>query len=734
MQQLLSILKKHWGYDTFLPLQQDAMNCVMEGRDSVVVLPTGGGKSLCYQAPAMLLPGMAVVVSPLISLMKDQVDALTDCGVPAACLNSSLAPDERQTVFEQMRAGKLKLLYLAPERLVAPGFIDTLRSASVSFFAIDEAHCISAWGHDFRPEYRALRILKATFPKLSVHGYTATATERVRADISAELDLRRPAVHVGSFDRTNLVYRVTRRVNKWAQIADVIERHKGESGIIYCISRKNVEELCGALQENGYKALPYHAGMEDRLRKRNQEAFTKDKADIIVATVAFGMGIDKSNVRYIIHAGAPKSVEHYQQETGRAGRDGLEAECVLLYAGGDFALWRQILSKNESEDTPNAFLKLGQMEDYCNSVQCRHAALVRYFGQAYEKEQCRACDVCLSEIDLLGDPLPVAQKILSCVVRLKERFGADHTADVLAGSKSVRVLELKHDKLSTYGAMSGESKRNVRLWIEQLINQDCLERDGEFKTLRVTPKGWKVIKGAEKPKLSLPAEGPVKTTQTAVESWQGVDEGLFEQLRVLRKQIADEKEVPAFVVFSDATLREMARRRPSTTDGFLKVSGVGMTKCDEYGARFLETITTYCRQTSIPTDIEPSPSRQSLQAPRSFMPPASISQTRATKMFREGLPVGTVAHNLGRAESTTYGYLEEYIVREKVTSVQAWVDDGLFHRIADVAAKCGADRIKPIFDDLGGTVSYGLIRITVACLRNQAYVNTGQEGRPTNRK
>lgn len=726
MQELLSILKKHWGYDTFLPLQQEAMTCVMEGRDSVVVLPTGGGKSLCYQAPAMAMPGMAVVISPLISLMKDQVDALTDCGVPAACLNSALSPSERQSVFEQMRAGKLKLLYLSPERLIA-GFVDTLRDANVSFFAIDEAHCISAWGHDFRPEYRQLKVLKSAFPKLSVHGYTATATERVRTDIANQLDLHEPAIHVGSFDRPNLIYRVIRRVNKWTQIADVLERHKGESGIIYCISRKNVEELAGALQENGYKALPYHAGMEDRLRKRNQDAFAKDKADIIVATVAFGMGIDKSNVRYVIHAGAPKSVEHYQQEAGRAGRDGLEAECVLLHTASDFVTWRRILTNNDSEDVANALKKLSHMEDLCRSMECRHAALVRYFGQQYEGEQCNACDICLSEVDLVDDPLPIAQKILSCIVRLKERFGADYTADVLSGSKSERVVEAKHDQIPTYGAMADEPKRNIRLWIEQLISQDCLEREIEYKTLRVTPKGWQVIKGAEKPRLSLPAEGPVKTAQTETEAWQGVDEGLFEQLRNLRKTIADDKEVPAFVIFSDATLRDMARRRPTSPKGFLKVTGVGLTKNAEYGARFIETITTCCRENSIATDIEPQAAAPSLKPPRTSIRPPSLSETRAAKMFRDGLSVDAVAQKLGRALTTTYGYLEEYIIREKIISPDPWIDYALNERILATAKKHGTDFLKPIFDELGGTVSYGLIRIAVACWRNQAYVNAGKE-------
>jgi ATP-dependent DNA helicase RecQ len=717
MKQLLPILKQYWGYDQLLPLQGDAMSCVMEGRDSVVVLPTGGGKSLCYQAPAMALPGMAVIVSPLISLMKDQVDALTSCGVPAACFNSMLTTRERNAVVKQLHSKKLKLLYIAPERLAAPGFLDMLRRADLSFVAIDEAHCISIWGHDFRKDYRELGIVKETFPKLAVHAYTATATEKVRADIAEQLSLREPAFHVGSFDRPNLMYRVSRRVNRLSQVCQIIDRHKGESGIIYCISRRNVDDLCAALRENGYKALPYHAGMEDDDRKRNQDAFTHDQTDIIVATVAFGMGIDKSNVRYVIHDGAPKSIEHYQQETGRAGRDNLEAECVLLFTSGDFGTWRRILEDLPDKIKNAAYRKLSEVEHFCIGMQCRHQALVQYFGQRLPDDHCKACDVCLDEGDTIDNALVVGQKILSCVVRLKESFGAEHTAAVLTGSKSQPVLERRHHKLKTHGALADSSQRDVRDWIEQMIAGQYLERVGDFRQLKVTAKGWEIIRGETTPRLLAPARKVTETHAVAADSWEGVDEGLFDELRSLRKRIADQRSVPAFVIFSDATLREMARRRPSDVHGMLGISGVGRVKFDDFGDAFLGCITHYCRKNSLTIDVTAPPATRNLVQPLDQL---SISEQRAYKLFKQQLPLDQVATLVGRALSTTTGYLEAYIKREHLTSPGPWINEPTFNRIRAAVAKVGDARLKPVFDALGGKVDYGMIRVAVACLHNRA--------------
>jgi len=480
MEKIKQVLQRYWGYDGFLPLQEQAMHCVGSGRDSIVVLPTGGGKSLCFQAPALTMPGIAVVISPLISLMKDQVDALTECGIAAARMDSTQSFSERDSILGRIHNKTLKLLYLSPERLVSNGFIDFLRKNEVSFIAIDEAHCVSMWGHDFRPEYRQLGVLKKAFPGMAVHAYTATATDRVRQDIAQQLCLENPKVLIGSFDRPNLIYKVEQRANKLKQVCDVLDRHKGEPGIIYCIRRADVDGLCGQLAVKGYSAAPYHGGMSNEDRKKSQDWFIEEKVDIIVATIAFGMGIDKSNVRYVIHTGMPKSLEHYQQESGRAGRDGLEADCCLFYSGGDYGVWKSIMREMEPQGQQIALEKLNQIYSYCTGVTCRHRAILNYFGQESGKDSCDACDVCLGQMDVMEDSLVTAQKILSCVVRLNERFGSDYTASVLTGSREQRILENGHDTLSTYSLLSDFKKRIVRDWINQLIGQNCIQKVGEY--------------------------------------------------------------------------------------------------------------------------------------------------------------------------------------------------------------------------------------------------------------
>jgi len=597
-------LIKYWGFNDFLPLQKKAMECVGRGTDSIVVLPTGGGKSLCYQAPAVVLPGLTVVVSPLISLMKDQVDSLIECGVSAARIDSSLSTHEQQRVFETLHNKQLKLLYLSPERLVSDGFVEVLKKTGLSFIAIDEAHCVSMWGHDFRPEYRQLGILKQVFPDVTIGAYTATATEQVRNDIAEQLHLDNPEMLIGSFDRPNLVYKVRRRTNKLKQVREVLDRHKGESGIVYSIRRRDVDELSIKLRTKGYNVLPYHAGMEDQDRKKNQEAFINEKVDTIVATIAFGMGIDKSNVRYVVHTGMPKSIEHYQQETGRSGRDGLEAECCLFYSGGDYGTWKSLMSEMEPEAYKIAMIKLNKMYSYCTGGVCRHKAVLRYFGQALEKDNCAACDMCLGELDSIKDALETAQKILSCIVRLGQRFGGGYTAAVLTGSSDKRILDNRHDALSTYGLLSEFSQRTVHDWIEQLEGQGFIEKVGEYNVLNVNEKGWQVLKGNEKPRLLKPAEKPAKVSKVVEDSWEGVDKGLFEALRKLRTSIARKKGVPAYVVFGDAALRDMARRRPSNYVNLLDVKGVGEKKRRQYGELVLATMKVYCRANSLDMDVE----------------------------------------------------------------------------------------------------------------------------------
>jgi len=642
LDQVLNILKQYWGYDGFLPLQNEAMRRVLNGRDSLVVLPTGGGKSLCFQAPALVNNGMAVVISPLISLMKDQVDALTECGVPAACINSVMSSDEKRAVNRKMRNRSLKLLYISPERLVSEVFIEYLKELELSFIAIDEAHCISAWGHDFRPEYRMLGILKEAFPGVAVHGYTATATERVRQDIVHQLKLNDPEVIVGPYDRPNLIYSVKRAENRFEQITSFLERHPDQSGIIYSIRRKDVDKLCERLTERGYKALPYHAGMADEDRKRNQEDFIQEKVDLIVATVAFGMGIDKSNVRFVIHAGMPKSIEYYQQESGRAGRDGLDAGCMLLYSGADLRTWKYFIDEMEGEVREAALQKLYAMYNYCTGLECRHRALVSYFGQDFNNVPCDACDVCLDKVELAEDALIIGQKILSCVKRLNENFGAGYVSKVLVGSKEQRILQMRHDRLSTYGLLGSRhvsnvvgthpagagsnvagtqfTQQQVRNWIEQLLGQGFLKQVpcGEFFSLKITEKGWLVLRGEETPKLLKPAprrEVKEKVSRVEIDSWEGVDRDLFVRLRELRLDIARQKKVAAFIIFGDISLRDMARRKPTDLDGFHAVHGVGANKAKEYGRIFTETICEYLEKNPISHEAVLTPVNEKTSQP-----------------------------------------------------------------------------------------------------------------------
>ena len=576
------------------------MEAILERRDSVTVLPTGGGKSLCFQAPALVGPGLAVVVSPLISLMKDQVDTLVGNGVPAALYNSSLSSDEKAAVVSGLRAGRYRLLYVSPERLVGEGsdsFLDLLSSCHVGFVAVDEAHCISQWGHDFRPEYRQLGRLRQLLPGVSLHAYTATATARVRRDIANQLALNVPVELVGSFDRPNLLYRALPRGTLKRQLQEILERHRSEAGIIYCTSRREVDALAAWLTGIGVPALPYHAGLSDAERSRNQDAFISERVDVIVATVAFGMGIDRSNVRFVVHAGAPRSLEHYQQESGRAGRDGLEAECVLIYSGADFMKWRVMLQQN-GELTDAAVALLRQMERYAASVGCRHRHLAEYFGDHYPPAGCAACDFCLDELEPASEPVVLARKILSCVMRVGQRFGATHVASVLRGHASEQVVARGHAKLSTFGLLSEASVAEVRGYIEQLVGLDLLRLNGdEYPVLGLTARGIELLKNdASYPGLALARqrpprkEAPRARSRVEAESWEGVDGALFERLRAVRLEIARSRGVPPYVIFHDVTLREMARVRPSTLEALLTVKGIGARKADDLGDLFLAAI------------------------------------------------------------------------------------------------------------------------------------------------
>jgi ATP-dependent DNA helicase RecQ len=597
---LEAILEQFWGYTAFRPLQREAMDAILAGRDSLVVLPTGSGKSLCFQAPALAQDGLALVVSPLIALMKDQVDTLVANGIDAAGFHSALAPEQRAAVAAGLRDGRYRLIYVSPERLVGEGregFLALLGRRAPRFVAIDEAHCISQWGHDFRPEYRQLASLRDRWPDASLHAFTATATGRVRRDIVSQLGLRHAIELVGSFDRPNLVYRVLARSNLKRQIQDVLARHRGQAGIVYCLSRREVDALAAWLVETGVRAAPYHAGLADEERHRHQDAFLNEDIDIVVATVAFGMGIDRSDVRFVIHANAPQSLEHYQQESGRAGRDGLEAECVLIYSGADFLKWRMLLDRNgELSDAWRTLLR--DMDRYAASVGCRHRHLVGYFGETLAKADCGACDFCLGELEPIADPVVVARKILSAVARVRQRFGTTHVVNVLRGAKTDLTSSRGHDQLSVFGLLAEMSVDEVRGCIEQMIARDLLEQAGdEYPVLRLTADGLALMKDpARGPDLVLarqrkPDKGKtLRKSRTEGESWEGVDRDLFDRLRALRLRVARERGVPPYVIFHDTTLRELARLKPATLEALRHVYGVGERKAEDYGSMLLSEI------------------------------------------------------------------------------------------------------------------------------------------------
>lgn len=605
--ELKDILLRFWGISQLRSLQLPAIQAVLQKRDSLVVMPTGGGKSLCYQAPAVLQGGTTIVVSPLISLMKDQVDGLKAAGVKAAQLDSSQTASERMECCRELFAGNINLLFVSPERLAQPEFRQNLRELELRSFAIDEAHCISHWGHDFRPEYRQLSLLKEEFPLASMHAYTATATEQVRADIIEQLGLREPEVLVGNFDRHNLLYRVIARQEMLKQVLDVVNRHSGEGGIIYCIRRSEVDALTEKLKKLGISVRGYHAGMTPSQRSATQEAFAEERCDVVVATVAFGMGIDRSNVRYVLHTGMPKSIEHYQQETGRAGRDGLEAECILLHSLRDFLTWKSILEKpsEDGENDPDVIAAginhLNDMDKFCRSLVCRHRKLVNYFGQEYQQDNCGSCDVCLGETVSVAEADTIAMKIISCIARVKGNFGVGHIITVLRGDKNEAVSRYKHDELSTYGLMKEYNEHVLRDWIYQLIGQGLITQEEisgfggrVFPVLKLNNASMEVLRKQKKVLLSQPVERKkgerAKASKADTASWEGVDKQLFEEFRKLRREMATERRVPPYVIFSDATLRELARHRPTTLAKMRSIHGIGDTKLRDFGQQFLELI------------------------------------------------------------------------------------------------------------------------------------------------
>ena len=588
-------LNRVFGFHSFRPNQEEIVRAVLAGRDAFAVMPTGGGKSLCYQLPACLLDGTCVVVSPLISLMKDQVDAAKSNGLMAEYLNSSLTAAQRGDVGRKLTAGKLDLLYVAPERLAADGFLDILKTVPICLFAIDEAHCISEWGHDFRPDYLLLSMIVEHFGDSPVAAFTATATQHVQQDIIERLALRDPHTVRASFDRPNLFYQVEPKDDADAQILSFVRSRPGEAGIVYRTTRDSTEGTAACLASQGVKALPYHAGLENEVRKKHQDAFSRDEVDVIVATIAFGMGIDKSNIRFVVHGDLPKNMESYYQETGRAGRDGEPAHCLLLFGRGDIVKIRYFINKIEDETERSiAGQKLNQIAAFASVNACRRRQILAYFGERLEAANCGACDVCAGQTEQI-DATTEAQILMSAVVRTGQRFGAMHVVEVVTGANTQRIRRLRHDLLKTYGAGAERDKQYWRRIVDDLLGQECMVRtEGEYPVLKLTPRGEDVLYGREEFHV---LRQPSKRRRRArpADAVIEYDHALFEELRAVRRQLAADRNVPPFIIFSDRTLHEMAAHFPTTPDEMWNITGVGEKKLQQYAGDFLPVVNAYVR-------------------------------------------------------------------------------------------------------------------------------------------
>lgn len=587
MRDTNAILQKYFGYTEFRPLQKEIITDLMDQHDVFVLMPTGAGKSLCYQIPALVQPGLTIVVSPLIALMKDQVDGLVHNGIPCAYLNSSLTHDEQSQIKKRLQENELSLLYVAPERLMQEHFLEYLKQLPVTLFAIDEAHCISEWGHDFRKEYRELRRLRDVFPGVPIIALTATATPRVKADIVTNLQLQQAKHYQASFNRPNLHYVVRRKNRVRDQVLEYVKNHSGESGIIYCQSRDKVDETAAFLTHHGIRALPYHAGLSDNMRQDHQEQFLRDDIDIIVATIAFGMGIDKPDVRFVIHADLPSNIERYYQETGRAGRDGLPSECLLLYSPGDKASIEYFIQQKDEKEQINARNLLRRMTQFAQTTGCRRKQLLSYFDEEWMDETCASCDNCIAPPEIF-DGTVLAQKVLSCVYRLNQRFGARYVADILLGSQVQKIIQNGHNNLSTYGIVTDYGSKELLGYIQELIELGYIhQQDGQYPTLQLTEKSKAVLKGEEKVFLH---KLQIKEKRQRIFVGSDSDYQLFDVLRTLRKKLADERKVPPYIIFSDVTLKEMVSAMPKNKDEFALIKGVGKQKLVQYADTFLSEI------------------------------------------------------------------------------------------------------------------------------------------------
>lgn len=716
-RSLEEYLKHYFGYESFRSGQKDVIKKALEGQDLLIVMPTGGGKSLCFQMPALLKPGLTIVVSPLISLMQDQVRSLQDNGIGATFLNSTLNRKESHGREADILNGKIKLLYVAPERLLSEMFLPFLElintSLGISAFAIDEAHCVSEWGHDFRPEYRQLKILKERYPKTPTFALTATATDRVRRDIIEQLNLQEPYVHVASFYRKNLYYEVRKKGSNKETLAEILEiiKQTGGSGIIYCMSRKRVDDLTYWLQQHGVSALPYHAGLMDWERSENQTRFIRDDVDVMVATVAFGMGIDKPDVRFVIHHDLPKNIESYYQETGRSGRDGEAARCTFFLGYGDKRIIERIIEeKTDLKEQKIAEQQMRQIISYAEATDCRHRILLRYFGEDFP-------DSCGDNCDNCRHPKPVedwtieAMKFLSCVARTKERFGMTYIIEVLRGSKNKKVLEREHDKLSTYGIGKDKTADEWKMLSRSLVHQGLLDESNDgYSILTLNKRSWEVMKQKRKVKIALETEKKIEKTMVVLPEEV---EGLFQELRQLRKQLANNQGVPPYQIFPDTTLREMSQIRPQTLDELIDINGVGTRKRDSYGKEFVQAIRKYCQEHNLPVNSETI--KQELPKLAANIP--SPTQLRTLELYKQGLSIDAIANERLIKSSTIATHLAELIEMNKGVDIDRLVSPEVQNVIIEAIEKVGDGVLKPIYEYLGERYSYEEIKLVRASWR-----------------
>ncbi|HEX8397468.1 MAG TPA: DNA helicase RecQ [Pyrinomonadaceae bacterium] len=715
------ILKNQFGYDSFRLNQEQAIETVLAGKDCVVLMPTGGGKSLCYQIPALMLDGLTLVVSPLIALMKDQVDALKNNGIEAAFLNSTQTAQEQIRVFQAARNGKLKLLYVAPERLFQSGdqFVDFLEQINISLFAIDEAHCISSWGHDFRPEYLQLGKLKTYFPEIPIIALTATADKLVRKDIIERLNLKNAELFVSSFNRPNIFYRVEPKRNSYSQLLDYLKERRDQSGIIYCLSRNSVESLAEDLRGEGFEALPYHAGLEKEKRDRHQELFLKDEAKIIVATIAFGMGIDKSNVRFVVHLDLPKNVESYYQETGRAGRDGLQSEALLFFSWADVKKLKDFAAVEGNREQSEIMLKkLNMMGKFGDLKACRRKFLLSYFSEDLT-ENCGHCDNCGKEFETFDGTI-IAQKALSAVYRTGQRVGINYLIDFLRGSKSQKIWE-QHKQLKTYGVGADVSKQNWFDYFHDLINQGYLaqkEKDN-YSIIVLTDKSWDVLRGNEKVeliKVTVREDKEDKKSSLVAETSHEYFKDLFDELRRIRADFARSENVPPYVVFSDATLVEMATFLPQTLAEMRKISGVGDLKLEKYGADFLEVAREYCVVNGHSSRIDLKTPKHERKKRTKRDENGDDTYNISLKMFRGGIPIDKIAALRGMSKSTVEMHLLRFIPTGEIRLEQI-VSAGKIAQIKNALLRFNeSGALSPVKEFLGDDYSYGEIRAVLAAM------------------